>query len=382
MSRPVDPARLTQLTEGGTWYICWHDGTRDRRRSTRTRDRRQAEAALAAHIAANGKPVDRRNDPLGDAPRAQADVAVADVLASYLESFADDNSSAATAAVHVTHLVGYFGTQSISAVTQAACTVGYPRYRGDANARRLRRTTPAPIKPGTLRRELTTLQAALKLALREARLINAPTVTLPAVPPPRERWLSSEEANALLDAAQGHVRLFIELGLHTGARTAAILDLTWPQVDLVHNRIDFNPPGRPQTAKRRPIVRINAPLHAALTRAREAAKADAEKTGRPPCPNVVNYHRAKIASVKRALAQTVKKAGMTTSGWDRVTAHVLRHTFATWSAQAGRPIHEVAGALGLSRARTLEIYAHHHPDYLGGASDAVAERLAASRAPK
>ncbi|MCA3248717.1 MAG: site-specific integrase [Azospirillum sp.] len=379
MSRPVEPARLTQLTEGGTWYICWHDGTRDRRRSTRTRDRRQAEAALAAHIAADGKPADRRNDALGAAPRAQTDVAIADVLATYLESFPDGAPSAATAAVHVTHLVGYFGTQSVSAVTQAACTVGYPRFRADANARRLRRTSPAPIKPGTLRRELTTLQAALQLAVREARLINAPTVTLPAVPPPRERWLSSEEANALLDAADGHVRLFIELGLSTGARTAAILDLTWPQIDLVHNRIDFNPPGRPQTTKRRPFVKINAPLHAALTRAREAAKVEAEKAKRPPCPYVVNYCGARIGSVKRALARAITKAGLPTRGWDRVTAHVLRHTFATWSAQAGEPMHDIAGALGLSQPRTLEIYAHHHPDYLGGAADAVAERLATAR---
>jgi hypothetical protein len=37
-------------------------------------------------------------------------------------------------------------------------------------------------------------------------------------------------------------------------RRSAILDLTWKQVALVAGRIDFNPPGRVQTRKQRPII--------------------------------------------------------------------------------------------------------------------------------
>jgi integrase len=377
MSRPVDPARLVQLAEGGFWYICFNDGVRDRRRSTRTRDRRQAEAALAAHIAADGKPGRvPGTDVVGSAPRAQTDVAVADVLAAYLESFGEDDPSAATAAVHVTHLVGYFGTQSVAAITQAACAVGYPRFRAAANGQRLKLPGPKAIGIGTLRRELTTLQAALRLAVREARLAAAPAVTLPAPPASRDRWLSPEEAGALLDAAEKHLRLFLEIALHTGARRGAILDLTWPQIDLVQGRIDFNPHGRAQTRKRRPIVSVNRPLLAALLRARAEATAAAGDTNRPPCPHVVAYGGQRVRSVRTAFAAAVRKAGLATRGPNRVTPHVLRHTFATWAAQAGRPIHEIAGALGLTLARTLEVYAHHHPDHLRGAGDAVAERLA------
>ena len=50
------------------------------------------------------------------------------------------------------------------------------------------------------------------------------------------------------------------------ARPSAILELTWDRVDFGRRLIDLNPAGRKQTAKRRPVVKMNDELHAALGR--------------------------------------------------------------------------------------------------------------------
>ena len=88
------------------------------------------------------------------------------------------------------------------------------------------------------------------------------------LPPPRVRWLTRSEAAALLRAANAepkarfHLCLFILIGIYAGARRDAILGLCWTRnteggwVDLDLGRIDFNPVGRTQAKKRRPVIPI------------------------------------------------------------------------------------------------------------------------------
>lgn len=214
------------------------------------------------------------------------------------------------------------------------------------------------VKPTTAARELTVLRAALHHAVAENIIDRAPTVTVPPPGPARDRWLTREEAGRLLDAChEDHLRLFIMLGLHTGARRGAILDLTWFQVDLERDRIDYNAPGRPQTQKRRPVVPINGPLHDALSAARKVAVA----------ANVVEYRGKKVAGIRRSFAVACRRAGL-----EDVIPHTLRHTAATWMAQAGVSIVEIAQILGQSIQRTTERYIKHHPDYLRAGVDALA----------
>jgi len=54
-----------------------------------------------------------------------------------------------------------------------------------------------------------------------------------------------------------------------------------------------------------------------------------------------------------------------------VTPHVLRHTCGTWLAQAGVPMWDISGWLGHSMTQTTEKYAHHCPDHLSAARDAM-----------
>jgi integrase len=62
---------------------------------------------------------------------------------------------------------------------------------------------------------------------------------------------------------------------------------------------------------------------------------------------------------RRSWKDAVERSGLD----GQITPHTLRHSRATHLMQAGVPIWEAAGALGMS-AQVLEAtYGHHHSDY-------------------
>lgn len=216
---------------------------------------------------------------------------------------------------------------------------------------------------GTVRKELACLRAAIRWAEKNGYLVSAPFVELPAREPGKDRWLTHSEAARLLWEARKeprsrlHLPLFIMIALYTGARSEAILSLKWfPQVDLERGTIDFNPPGRTHTKKGRAIVPIPHRLRWFLERARARASSS----------YVLNYHGVPIKRIKHSFANACTRAGL-----DDVTPHTLRHTCGTWLAQQGVELWEIAGWLGHSEMRTTQMYAHHHPNYLVKAREAI-----------
>jgi integrase len=151
------------------------------------------------------------------------------------------------------------------------------------------------------------------------------------------------------------------IGLYTGQRRGAIRDLRWRQIDLANGIIDFNPPGRVQTAKRRPVIPTPKPLLAALRRAHRRAS----------CEFVIAYRGEQVRDVKKGFNSAAARAGI-----PECTSHTLRHTAGTWMAQRGVPLRQIAGYLGHSEQRTTELYAHHHPAYMAEARAAFETRCA------
>ncbi len=239
-------------------------------------------------------------------------------------------------------LIPFWGKLTVSAVREDTCQA-YCDHRG--------------VMPGTSRRELTTLRAAVNHDYNRGRLTATVPVWMPPKPDPKDRWLLRDEAAALLRAARRrkkgrlHLPLYILIGLYTGARKKAILTLRWPQVDLDRGLIDFNPPGRMRTSKGRPIIPIPRRLATFLRLARRRG----HETG-----YVIHYQGGPVGDVKRSFGHACKDAGL-----DDVTPHTLRHTAASWMVQKGVSFAKVARYLGHSDSRTTEqVYAHHAPDYL------------------
>lgn len=76
--------------------------------------------------------------------------------------------------------------------------------------------------------------------------------------------------------------------------------------------------------------------------------------GKDPRDGVVKRHHILEGAVSKWLKQAVAKAGLE----KRVTAHVLRHSYATHLLQKGVDLRSIQEALGHSSVKTTEIYTH------------------------
>ena len=216
---------------------------------------------------------------------------------------------------------------------QVAQYIAARRKEGPGGASARHRTAPKPLSDGTLIRELGVLRRAAQWAVEEGWIATAPKIERPPAPPPRERWLTHQEAEKLLAAAQAaHIKVFIALALWTAARTTALLELTWDRVDLDGRVISL---GAGRGRKRRATVPIVDDLHEVLTPAHAAATSSF----------VVEFAGAPVASIKTGFRAAAARAGL-----KDVTPTVCRHTAPTWMVQRGISTAMVARWLGNTEA--------------------------------
>lgn len=325
----------------GIWYI--RDGAQFV--STRTRNRREADSALARYIAEKDRPA---------GPRDPSQMIVADVLDVYGRERAPHVADPARIAACIRALVPILGPLPVASVTGAVCR-RYEKQRRRA--------------PGTVRKELGTLAAAINYSHAEGYLTAAPRVRLPAKPPPRDRWLTRSEVAALLRACRRnpkarHLCRYILTAVYTGTRSEAILSMRFmphtgggyvdTETGLMHRRAA----GKAETKKRTPTVPVPARLLAHLRRW--------ERMGETW---VVGIEGQRVGSVKRAWGTALRESGI-----DHATRHDLRHTAVTWAMQRGADKWQVAGFFGLSLDLIETVYGHHHPDHLQGVVEAMSRR--------
>jgi len=78
-----------------------------------------------------------------------------------------------------------------------------------------------------------------------------------------------------------------------------------------------------------------------------------------------------VRDIRLGFQTALKRAGL----GRKITPHVLRHMCGTWLAEAGVPIWQTVGYMGLTAAAFERIYAHHHPDHMRDASKAISAAL-------
>ena len=320
-------------------YIIRDDG---RYNSTGTRDRRAAESALARYIAEKYRPI---------APTAPDQMTVAQALEIYGTERASAVKDPTRIGYAIAALVPILGSLRVSSITGEVCR-RYGRSRSKA--------------PGTIRKELGVLQAALNYCQIEGYLTAAPKVRLPARPAPRDRWLTRDEVARLIRAAyrnskSRHLARFILVAVYTGTRSGAILRLRFMPhtaggwADTEASRMYRRGVGVAETKKRQPPIPIPRPLLAHLRRwERNGARFVVEIDGQ--C----------VRSVKTAWKTALAEAGI-----DRCTRHDLRHTAITWAMQRATDKWAVAGYFGITLNMVERVYGHHHPDYLRSAAEAM-----------
>jgi integrase len=243
-------------------------------------------------------------------------------------------------------LRGRFGEMQADAITVADCRVHMAERR------------KAGIMDGTLLTELGHLRMVLRWSEKHKLIDRAPYIERPSKPKPKDHHLTKVQARMLIDAAtMPHIRLYILLALGTGARNAALLDLTWDRCNFDRELIDLRNPAITMPHKGRAIVPMTRTVKAALLSARQGAMSD----------YVIEWAGRKVASVKRGLHFAAKRAGV-----GHVSPHMLRHSAAVHMAEEGVPMEEIAQFLGHSNVQvTRDIYARFSPDYLRKAAAAL-----------
>ena len=157
----------------------------------------------------------------------------------------------------------------------------------------------------------------------------------------RDPLTRSEAARLLRSAHATHLRSYLMIALYSGARTGAILELTWDRVDLEHGFINF---GNGNGNKKRPKAWMHARLQSYLRRLphREGP--------------VVCFRGQRVTTVKTGFRTACKAAGL-----EGVTPHSLRHTCVTWKMMAGEQAYQVAREVGMSIQMIDRIYGHFAP---------------------
>ena len=221
-------------------------------------------------------------------------------------------------------------------------------------------------QPGCINRELSLMSGAVRWARNELEW------DIPANPwgsrflkesAPRTRFLSREEAAALLVAADGlvhapHLGDYLRLMLATGLRPGEARGLTWDRVDLGRRMLRFEVGD--QKNNQAGTIPLNEAARAALV-----SRARFRASHCPGSPWVFcNKHGEPFTEIRYSFATACRLAGIAD-----LHPHDLRRTFGSWLAQAGVPIDRVSkllrhGDVGL----TARVYAHLRPGDLADAA--------------
>lgn len=269
---------------------------------------------------------------------------IADVLTVYGAEVAAHKpfKSKRQTSYSISNLLGWWGARTAADISTRTC-----------------RDYCAGKAPATAGADIKTLKAAVKYWHEEYGPLNfIPSYWKPAPNAPKDRWLTRSEAARLLKAAKPyqHLRRLILLGLYTGSRPGVILALTWDQVDLKNRMLSRVPAGVKQDRKKRaPKVRLGWRILSHLKRWHRIDRGQGF---------VCHFGGQQIVDPHTAWKKTIKAAKL-----KGVTRHTLRHTRATWMMQAGVPIWEAAGFLGMT-VKTLEkVYGHHSPEHMDRAAN-------------
>lgn len=205
------------------------------------------------------------------------------------------------------------------------------------------------MSPSTVVRYMAALSVALNVAMREWEwLDDSPMrkVSKPRQPRGRERWLTDDERGKLLAACEESSSRYlypvVVLALSTGMRAGEIMNLRWPQIDLVRGQILL-------TETKNGCSRAVPLAGHALAQIEELGKVRRIGT------NLVfpGADIEKPVDLKKPWTTAVRKAKLTDFRF-----HDLRHSAASYLAMNGASTIEIAAILGHKTLAMVKRYSH------------------------
>jgi integrase len=314
------------------WYVDYTDASGQRvKRSTRTVDRKDAEALLSKWKLEVHRQVMWDEDP----PRLYDDV-----MLRYLQGPSTDKRAHDRDLFSAKRLTPFFQGRSLNDLGPADIQAYIDRRRADG------------VANGTVNKELNLLSSALTYARRRLQwdIPNPVEGMRLREPQGRIRWIDRPTAARLIAAAasvRSYLPDFIELGLHTGMRKGEMLGLSWDRVDLEQRMIYLT--DRDQKNGKHGGVPLNTEAVSALERRRAFREQHC-----PTSPWVFATREGeRIANIRKGFIAACEKVGLMD-----FHPHDLRHTCAAWLVQSGVDIRVVCELLRHSSIQVTMRYAH------------------------
>ena len=177
-------------------------------------------------------------------------------------------------------------------------------------------------RPASINRELEVMRRIFNLAMREDKVEKNPCWKVTRLPEKnaRDRVLSPEELNILLNSLPQHAADIVAVGYHTGMRAGEILNFTWDRVNMKEGFFRLEPE---DTKTREPRhVYFNGVVREILERLGKVRSISHNR--------VFTYRGRPLKSIKTTLANALKETGI-----KDFHLHDLRHTWTTNARKAG-----------------------------------------------
>ncbi len=212
---------------------------------------------------------------------------------------------------------------------------------------------PIIAKPATTNRELMFLSGAMREALRRGYVERNPATGIRQLPEHNDklRWLTPQEEERILGYCPAWLKPIVLCALNTGMRQGEVLHLKWADVDFEQKIVRV---ARSKNHRTRYI-----PMNRALVALLEAIDHFTGKDGPNPFVFVNHKSETRFVDIGHRFGRVTRRAG-----YNDVTFHTLRHTFASRLAQAGVPLNTIRELLGHGTMMMTMRYAHLAPNNL------------------
>jgi hypothetical protein len=201
------------------------------------------------------------------------------------------------------------------------------------------------LKEGGALSYLSRVITVLRAAFIEAETKTKKVVRAPFIPevlssddrdeaPLKGRLMTTREIASLIDAVQEpHLLQYLVGEINSASRPITILESDTSRINWQDRLFETNPPGRRQTKKYRPCLRISATWEPWLRAA-------------PPGP-LITYDGKQVRSVKKAFAAARKRADLKPDATGLpVTSYSIRHTIGRYLEDCNVPSIERSLLLG------------------------------------
>lgn len=281
------------------------------------------------------------------------EITVGEIMANYLTNHIPHTARPDNGLYCHEALATFWASMKVTEVNKSKCQAFCQIKRSEYMNK-----TGKTLSNETIRRHLEHLIAAFNYANDNGVISFKPTFWKPEKAKACDRWLTRSEVARLLKVSPPHIRMLIMLGVYTGARKGALLNLTWDKIDLENGFIDYRDNQRSKN-KGYALVAIPRALNTYL------------KPRKRDVGYVITIDGSYIKNPKKAWKAACLRAGI------EADMKSLRHTCGSWLKQSGIPSAFIGETLGHTDTKMIDnVYGHMDKAYLNVIKNATFGKVA------